>query len=92
MKRKDVRAKLETLGAKKPKVNPMADEYFASFAPMPTMKETPAMEETTTKVVPLPESIASVQGNETATTATEVPRLESVAAGVEGIDSNKSSV
>ena len=59
---------------------------------MPAMKETPAMEETTTKVVPLPESIASVQGNETATTATEVPRLESVAAGVEGIDSNTSSV
>ena len=67
----------------------MADEYFASFAPTPTMKETPAMKETTTKVVPRPESMVSVQGNDTATTATEVPRLESVAAGVEGVDSNK---
>ena len=74
-KRTELRDELKLLRAKKPKVNPMADELFASLASMPVMKQM-------TEVIPRPESVATLQGNNTTvtTTVTKVPPLESAAA------------
>jgi predicted nuclease with TOPRIM domain len=74
-KRTELRDELKLLRAKKPKVNPMADELFASLASMPVMNQM-------TEVIPRPESVATLQGNNTTvtTTVTKVPPLESAAA------------
>jgi hypothetical protein len=82
VRRTELRDELKLLRAKKPKVNPMAEELFASFASVPAMKQS-------TEVIPRPESVATLQGtNDTIkTTVTAVPSLQSLAA-VQGHDSD----